>query len=59
MYYRRKNRKVVEDKDEHVHEVGDIVSITEISKTHIQRKLVVEEIAAPDTPSGIREDTVV
>ena len=50
---------MVEVKYEQVHEEGDTVCITEISKTHIQRKLVVEEIVAPDTPREIREDTVV
>ena len=42
-----------------MHEVGGTISITKNSKNHIQRKLVVEEIVAPDTPREIREDTVV
>ena len=42
-----------------MHEVGGTISITKNSKNHIQRKLVVEEIVAPDTTREIREDTVV
>ena len=37
-----KKRKVVKGKDEQEQEVCDTVSMTEISRTKIQRKLMVE-----------------
>ena len=61
--YKRHKRKAIEGKDEQEKEVCDTVSMTKISRTEIQRKLIVEfqkeEILAPDTPRDIRENTMV
>ena len=40
--YRRKQREMVEGKDEQAREVFDTISMTEISITKIQRKVIVE-----------------
>ena len=54
---------MVKGKNEQVQEVGDTFSMTEISTTQIQRKLVVEfqkeKIVSPDTPKDIKENTMV